>query len=256
MAEATVIAREPAVLCGTDWFYEVFRQMENQVKIDWFKKDGDDLETGETVCKLQASAQLLLIGERTALNFLQILSGTATLTRKFVDAIAPYKTRILDTRKTIPGLRIAQKYAVSIGGGVNHRFGLYDGILIKENHQYITQSLDEIFDQIRTDLPSNFLIEVEIESLDQLEKALQSGANRIMLDNFSVEDVTTAVEITNGRVALEASGNVDYKNVVNFAKTGVDFISIGAITKNLRAIDFSMLFEKDEMKKLFKSRTL
>ncbi len=177
------------------------------------------------------------------MNFLQTLSGTATATRKFADVVAPYGTRILDTRKTIPGLRIAQKYAVTVGGGVNHRIGLYDGVIVKENHQLLTQSLPEVFRQFKNENPKNFLIEMEIESLEELQSALDSGANRIMLDNFSIENMAKAALITNRQVELEASGNITLENVEEVAKTGVDFISIGAITKHLRAIDFTMLME-------------
>ena len=181
--------------------------------------------------------------ERTALNFLQTLSGTATTTRTFVDKISDYRTRILDTRKTIPGLRSAQKYAVRIGGGVNHRIGLYDGVLIKENHLYVSLSMDETIQNLSVDQSGITLIEIEVESLEQLEAALETGVKRIMLDNFSVDDIAKAVEMNASRVELEASGNITLENIQEVAKTGVDYISVGAITKNLQAIDFSILFE-------------
>lgn len=242
-AEGFVRVREPAILCGSAWFNEVFHQTDSRIHIDWLFKDGDEVCTDQTVCRLNGNARSLLTGERTALNFLQTLSGTATVTNKFVQAIAGYKTRILDTRKTIPGLRNAQKYAVRVGGGTNHRLGLYDGILIKENHQYVTQSLDSILPNLQEGQVHPSLIEVEIERLDQLESALQSGANRIMLDNFSIDDMTEAVKINANRVELEASGNIDLDNIREVAQTGVDYISLGTITKNVRAIDFTMLFE-------------
>lgn len=184
------------------------------------------------------------------MNFLQTLSGTATATRKFADAVAPYGTRILDTRKTIPGLRIAQKYAVGVGGGVNHRIGLYDGVLVKENHQFLTRSLPKFLSQFARENPKNLLIEIEIENLEELQFALSSGANRIMLDNFNIKNMAKAVAITNHAVELEASGNITLENVEEVAKTGVDFISIGALTKNLYAIDFTMLLESAESKLL------
>ncbi len=241
--EAFVKVREPAILCGSAWFNEVFHQTDSSIRIDWLFKDGNEISIDQTVCRLNGNARSLLTGERTALNFLQTLSGTATVTDQFVKAIAGCKTRILDTRKTVPGLRNAQKYAVRVGGGTNHRFGLYDGILIKENHQYVAQSLDSILRNLKDGQIHPSLIEVEIERLDQLESALQSGANRIMLDNFSIDEMAQAVKINAHRVELEASGNIDLENIREVAQTGVDYISLGTITKNVRAIDFTMLFE-------------
>ena len=239
---ACVLVREPAILCGSPWFNEVFNQLDNSVKLKWFAEEGDNISPGQAVCELIGAATSLLSGERTALNFLQTLSGTATATRKFADAVAEFGVQILDTRKTIPGLRTAQKYAVRVGGGTNHRMGLYDGVLVKENHQYISQSMKSIVDQIdRCHIKVN-LVEVEIESLDELESAIASGASRVMLDNFSVSDIAAAVRQNNRRVELEASGNVDLDSIQTIASTGVDFISTGAITKHLQAIDYSMLF--------------
>lgn len=249
-AESRVIAREPAVLCGIRWFDEVFRQIDEGVATNWFDRDGDRIDAGRTVCIVKGRAKSLLSGERTALNFLQTLSGTATATRKFADVIAPYGTRILDTRKTIPGLRIAQKYAVTVGGGANHRIGLYDGVIVKENHHLLIQSLPEVLHRFSNENPENFLIEIEIEDLNELQSALDSGANRIMLDNFSIENMAKAAAITNRQVELEASGNITLENVEEVAKTGVDFISIGAITKHLRAIDFTMLMDSVETQAL------
>ncbi len=245
-ASASVLVRESAILCGSPWFNEVFNQLDNSVELEWLAKEGDEISPGQTVCKLSGAATSLLSGERTALNFLQTLSGTATATRKFVDAIAEFGVRILDTRKTIPGLRTAQKYAVRIGGGTNHRLGLYDGVLVKENHQYISQSTRSIVAQMdRCHIKVN-LVEVEIENLDELESAIASGANRVMLDNFSVSDIEAAVRQNNRRVELEASGNVDLDSIQAIAATGIDFISTGAITKHLQAIDYSILFDSED----------
>ncbi len=245
-AFARVLVRESAILCGSPWFNEVFNQLDNSVKLEWLAKESDEISPGQTVCKLSGAATSLLSGERTALNFLQTLSGTATATRKFADAVAEFGVRILDTRKTIPGLRTAQKYAVRIGGGTNHRLGLYDGVLVKENHQYISQSTKSIVDQMgRRHIKVN-LIEVEIENLDELESAIASGANRVMLDNFSVSDIEAAVRQNNRRVELEASGNVDLNSIQAIAATGVDFISTGAITKHLKAVDYTMLFDSED----------
>ena len=241
-ASANVICREEAVLCGIPWFNEVFRQVHHSVEISWKFNDGDSISPNQTVCQVRGTATYLLSAERTALNFLQTLSGTATVTRQYATAVAPYGTRILDTRKTIPGLRNAQKYAVQVGGGVNHRIGLYDGVLIKENHQYISKSRDEIIGRLKQNPINELLVEVEIECLDELESAIESGVTRVMLDNFSIDDIAAAVEQTNRRVELEASGNIDLNTIQAVARTGVDCISVGAITKNLRAIDFSMQF--------------
>ncbi len=242
-ANASVICREHAVICGVPWFSEVFNQIDRSVRVEFLCHEGETVESGQTICKIHGKAKSLLSAERTALNFLQTLSGTATTTRIFVDKISGYGTRILDTRKTIPGLRSAQKYAVCIGGGVNHRIGLYDGVLIKENHQYVSLSMDAAIQKLPVDQPDITLVEIEVENLEQLEAALETGVKRIMLDNFSVEDIAKAVEINANRVELEASGNITLENIQEVAKTGVDYISVGAITKNLQAIDFSMLFE-------------
>lgn len=244
-ASASVLVRESAILCGSPWFNEVFNQLDNSVTLEWTAEEGDRISPGQTVCKLSGAATSLLSGERTALNFLQTLSGTATATRMFADAVAEFGVRILDTRKTIPGLRAAQKYAVRIGGGTNHRMGLYDGVLVKENHQYISQSTKSIIDQMGRRHIKVSLVEVEIEKLDELESAIASGANRVMLDNFSVSDIEAAVRQNNHRVELEASGNVDLDSIQTIAATGVDFISTGAITKHLQAIDYSMLFDSE-----------
>ena len=242
-AKASVICREHAVICGVPWFSEVFNQIDRSVRVEFLFHEGETVESGQTICKIQGKAKSLLSAERTALNFLQTLSGTATTTRIFVDKISGYGTRILDTRKTIPGLRSAQKYAVCVGGGVNHRIGLYDGVLIKENHQFVSLSMNAAIQKLPVDQPGITLVEIEIENLKQLEAALETGVQRIMLDNFSVEDIAEAVEMNANRVELEASGNITLENIQEVAKTGVDYISVGAITKNLQAIDFSILFE-------------
>lgn len=244
VAVANVIVREYAILCGIPWFNEVVKLVDPDVQIGWQYQEGETIVPNHTVCILKGQAKSILTAERTAINFLQTLSATATVTRQFVDAVDSFKAKILDTRKTIPGLRNAQKYAVQVGGGTNHRHGLYDGVLIKENHQYISKSLRELVNQLPKQTHQSILVEAEVENLEELKLALDSDVNRILLDNFSVEDMTRAVEIVNGQVALEASGNVNLASIKEIAMTGVDYISIGAITKNVQAIDFTMQFER------------
>ena len=239
---ARVVAREAAVLCGQAWFGEVFQQLDSEVGIDWLAADGDELDAGQTVCRLRGRARALLSGERTALNFLQTLSGTASMAAAYVAAVAGTGATILDTRKTIPGLRLAQKYAVRCGGASNHRVGLYDAILIKENH---IRAAGSIAAAMRAALAANVdgvMIEIEVESLDELDQALAAGATRILLDNFDTAQLREAVLKTNGRAALEASGGVNLRSVGSIARSGVDFISVGQLTKDVRATDFSMLF--------------
>ena len=236
-ASAVVIAREDAVLCGTAWFDEVFKQLKSPVESKWQAKDGDTIKQDQLVCELEGSARALLTGERTALNFLQTLSGTATVTREYVTLLTGLKTKLLDTRKTLPGLRAAQKYAVLCGGGENHRMGLYDAILIKENHIAATGSIAEAINQAKK---TSATVEVEVEFLHQLEEALEAGADRILLDNFNTPKLVKAVALNRGRAKLEASGNIHIKNLRSVAETGVDYISTGALTKHLHAIDFSM----------------
>jgi len=244
----TIIAREPLVLAGHPWATEVFRQLDERILADWYIEDGQRAETDDVICKLVGPARALLTGERTALNFLQTLSGTATLTARYVTAVAGTRAKVLDTRKTLPGLRQAQKYAVRCGGGENHRAGLYDAILIKENHIKSARSITEALRRAQA-AKDDVLIEVEVESLDELREALDAGAARILLDNFSLDDLREAVSINAGygyvAAELEASGNVDLDTIRDIAKTGVDLISTGAITKNVRAIDLSMLFRID-----------
>jgi nicotinate-nucleotide pyrophosphorylase (carboxylating) len=241
-AEAQLVTREPAILCGTAWFDEVFRQVNGRVSVAWNARDGDAIQAGQILCTLRGPARALLTGERAALNFLQLLSGTATLARKYVDAVRGTRAVILDTRKTIPGLRHAQKYAVTCGGGQNHRMGLYDAVLIKENHIAAAGSIAAALRAAKASAPKGVTVEIEVETLAQLREALESGAMRILLDNFSVEELKAAVQEAGGRAKLEASGGVNLANIRVVAETGVDFISIGDITKNVVAVDLSLRF--------------
>ncbi|HNP63074.1 MAG TPA: carboxylating nicotinate-nucleotide diphosphorylase [Woeseiaceae bacterium] len=245
---ASIIARESLVLCGQLWVDEVFAQLDSSVVIDWYVGDGQSADSGDVICKLTGPARTLLTGERTALNFLQTLSATATTTARYVNAIAGTEARILDTRKTIPGLRLAQKYAVTCGGGQNHRVGLYDAILIKENHIKSAGSIGAAVKSAQQ-LDAGVLIEVEVESLDEFRQAIAAGAERILLDNFSLDDMHEAVAINQDSgypvAKLEASGNITLDSIRDIAKTGVDYISTGAITKNIDAIDLSMLLRID-----------
>jgi nicotinate-nucleotide pyrophosphorylase (carboxylating) len=244
-AEARVLVRESAVLCGTAWFDEVYRQIASRVAVRWQHHDGERIERDTIVCVVAGPARALLTGERTALNFLQTLSGTASAASRFVDAIRGTGARILDTRKTLPGLRTAQKYAVLCGGGHNHRQGLYDAILIKENHIAAARSIESAVKRAREQAAS-LLLEIEVENLEQLRAVLATSVDRVMLDNFSLAQLREAVAVRNAhkgkRKELEASGNIDLENVRAVAETGVDWISTGAITKNVRAIDYSMRF--------------
>jgi nicotinate-nucleotide pyrophosphorylase (carboxylating) len=244
-ATAWVIARESATLCGCAWFDETFRQIDPGVRVAWRAGDGDRIDADGIVCELSGPARSIVTGERTALNFLQTLSGTATAARAFADLVAGTRARILDTRKTLPGLRSAQKYAVRCGGAENHRIGLFDAILIKENHIAAVGSVTAAVDVARLRSPG-VLIEVEVETLAQLREALATDADRIMLDNFTPDAMREAVAIRDAhpgkRQALEASGSVDAETLRRVAATGVDFISIGAVTKHVRAVDFSMRF--------------
>ena len=236
-----VICRETAVLAGSAWFDEAFRQLDKGVAVDWRAADGDRIEPEQVVCEVRGAARSVLTGERTALNFLQALSGTATATRRYVDAVAGTGVTVLDTRKTLPGLRHAQKYAVRCGGGSNHRIGLFDAILVKENHIAAAGSIRAAVAEARQRYP-DLLLEVEVEDLEQLAEAFEAGARRALLDNFPPERLREAVRRYGGRIGLEASGGIDLDGIRKVAETGVDFISIGAITKNVRAVDFSMRF--------------
>ncbi|MDS4026566.1 MAG: carboxylating nicotinate-nucleotide diphosphorylase [Candidatus Contendobacter sp.] len=241
-AEATVISREQAVLCGAAWFDAVFRQLDPCIHVEWQAADGDLVEPDQRLCTLRGPARALLTGERTALNFLQALSGTATLARRYADLVAGTGATILDTRKTLPGLRLAQKYAVRCGGCQNHRIGLFDAVLIKENHIVAAGSITNAIATARRLYPG-VTVEVEVENLAELEEALAARPDIVMLDNFNLALLAEAVRITARRVKLEASGNVTTTTVRAIAETGVDYISIGGLTKDVRAVDLSMRFQ-------------
>jgi len=240
-SKARLITREDAVLCGTCWFDSVFKQLDKNIDIQWHVKDGDDISENQELCTLQGPARALLTGERTAMNFIQTLSGTATIAREYAKALEGTTTKLLDTRKTIPGLREAQKYAVRSGGGYNHRLGLFDGILLKENHIAASGSIGKAVSTAKERYPET-LVEVEVETLGELKEAIGASADIIMLDNFSLTDMREAVVITDGRARLEASGGFDMKTLRETAETGVDYISVGALTKHIRALDLSMRF--------------
>jgi nicotinate-nucleotide pyrophosphorylase (carboxylating) len=245
---ASVIARETAVLCGTAWFDECFRQLDPGVRVDWKAADGERIAAGQLLCEIIGPARALLTGERSALNFLQLLSGVASKARQYADAVAGTRAQVVDTRKTIPGLRLAQKFAVKCGGGGNHRLGLYDGILIKENHILAAGSIPAALStasEVAARAPNACqFIQVEVETLAELEQALAAGARMILLDNMSLTQMRDAVSIANGRAVLEASGNVSLDTVRAIAETGVDRISIGSLTKDVRAVDLSMRFRE------------
>jgi len=241
-AHATVTAREDAVLCGMAWFDTVFAELDTRITIEWRARDGMRIAAGEDLCSLAGPARPILTGERTALNFLQTLSGTATLASRYAERVADLPVRLLDTRKTIPGLRDAQKYAVRTGGADNHRTGLYDGILIKENHIGAAGSIRQAV-QDAARLHPGILIEVEVERPAQIGEAIAAGAGRLLLDNFSIEELAAAVREVDGRVPLEASGGVSLDTLREVALTGVDFISVGTLTKHVRAVDLSMRLE-------------
>ena len=239
--QTELLVREDAVLCGCDWFDEVFRQCAPDVDIRWRARDGDAISANDVVCEISGPARGLLTAERSAINFLQTLSGTATTTRRYADRIAHTRCKLLDTRKTIPQLRIAQKYAVVCGGGLNHRVGLFDAYLIKENHLAACGDIAQAVSRAREANPERF-VEVEVESIEQLQQAIVAGVDRALLDNFDLAEMRRAVELNQGRIELEASGNIEIDGLVEVAETGVDFISIGALTKHLRAIDFSLRY--------------
>lgn len=239
---ASVVCRESAVLCGAAWFDETFRQLHRDITVRWQARDGDTLTSGDVVCTLTGPAAPVLTGERTAINFLQLLSGTATTARSYADAVAGTGTRVLDTRKTLPGLRLAQKYAVRCGGCTNHRIGLFDAVLIKDNHIASAGSIAAVLAAARRENP-DLSVEVEVTNLGELDEALDGGADVVMLDNFERGDIAEAVKRARGRAKLEISGNVAIEDLAELAATGVDYISVGALTKNVRAIDFSMRFE-------------
>ncbi len=240
-AAASVICRETAVVCGMAWFNAVFMELDDRIEIRWMVKDGQQADPGQTLCTLQGPARAMLSGERTALNFLQTLSGTATLARSYADAVSGLPVRVLDTRKTLPGLRAAQKYAVRTGGCHNHRMGLYDGILIKENHIMAAGSIHRAVQEARKLNPA-LPVEIEVEDLGGVREALEAGANTLLLDNFDLADLEAAVALNQGKANLEASGGIDLDNLRAIAATGVDSISTGSLTKHLHAVDLSMRF--------------
>ena len=240
---ASVITREFAIVSGQQWVNAVYTVIDKKIIIDWRVNDGDLVDPNQILFTISGPARSILTGERTALNFLQCLSATATTTHRYVQCISHTKCRILDTRKTIPGLRLAQKYAVTCGGGENHRMGLYDAFLIKENHIAACGSISEAVKRAKSSL-TECPIEVEVENLDELDQAQNAGADIIMLDNFSLDLMKQAVQQRSGNVKLEASGNVSLDNIGAVAETGVDFISVGALTKNICAIDLSMRYMK------------
>jgi len=242
---AQIIAREPAILCGTDWADATFKQLDPSIRVNWLAQDGDTLDADAAVVRLMGSARPILTGERTALNFLQTLSATATSARRYVDAVVGTGCRILDTRKTLPGLRIAQKYAARCGGAQNHRMGLHDMVLIKENHIIAAGSIQAAITTARTSAPG-IKVEVEVESLEEFDAALAARPDIIMLDELSLEEMREAVarnRAAGGQIKLEASGSVSLTTVRDVALTGVDYISIGSITKHVQAVDLSMRFE-------------
>ncbi len=239
-AHATVITREAAVVCGTLWFEECFRTLDPDCRIEWKVQEGALAKPEQILCEIHGNARAMLSAERPALNFLQTLSATATATRRYVDATAGTKAKIMDTRKTLPGLRMAQKYAAKVGGGYNQRIGLFDGVLIKENHIAAAGGIDKVMEHAFQIVPPHVSVQIEVETMTQLDEALNAGARLILLDNFSLADMRLAVDRTAGRAELEASGGITLENVLRVAETGVDRISIGALTKDIKAIDLSM----------------
>ncbi len=239
---ATITSHDNAVLCGQAWLEQVFTQLDSAITIEWHLADGDKMQCSDTICTLKGHARTLLKGERSAINFLQTLSATATSVSHYVEQVSGLAVHIVDTRKTIPGLRLAQKYAVRCGGGYNHRIGLYDSILIKENHINAASSIQQAVDKAKCLYP-DMTIEVEVENIDELWQALAAGATVILLDNFTIPELEKAVMVSQGKALLEASGNIELCNVKSVAQTGVDRISVGALTKNITAIDISMRFQ-------------
>lgn len=243
-ARARVLARQPAVICGAPWVEATVRQMDPQASIRWLVGEGQHCETNQVVLEIEGSARALLSAERTALNFMQLLSAVATQTAIYVQAVGDQRAKIVDTRKTLPGLRMAQKYAVRTGGGTNHRIGLYDAILIKENHIAAAGGIKAVLERVAQTAPAAEFVEVEVETLAELQEALDCGATMILLDNMPFDELREAVRINRGRATLEISGGVTLESVHRLAETGVDRISVGALTKDVKAIDFSMRFEQ------------
>ncbi|MGB0239076.1 MAG: carboxylating nicotinate-nucleotide diphosphorylase [Cycloclasticus sp.] len=244
LAKATIVTREATLVCGQAWVNAVFKKLDADIVIDWQFEEGEQAFSGDVLCYLSGSARALLTGERAALNMLQTLSATASLANQFAKALEGTDSVVLDTRKTIPGLRLAQKYAVRCGGGTNHRVGLYDGILIKENHIMASGSIAKAVAAARQ-ISTTVEVEVEVENLDEVKQALDAQADILLLDNFNLEQLKEAVELNRGMAKLEASGNVSLSTIRDIAKTGVDFISVGALTKNIQAVDLSMRVNLD-----------
>jgi nicotinate-nucleotide pyrophosphorylase (carboxylating) len=244
-ARAHVITREDGVLAGSPWFGACFHALDSAAVIDWRVHEGERMRSGQVLCEIEGNARALLSAERPALNFLQTLSGVATETRRYVDAIAGTRARIYDTRKTLPGLRLAQKYAVRCGGGENHRIGLYDGILIKENHIAAAGGIRNALEAAHRLAPPGVFVQIEVETLAQLEEALACGARLVLLDNFDLAGMREAVRLNGGRAQLEASGGVELTRVRAIAETGVDRISVGSLTKHVRAVDLSLRLDQD-----------
>jgi len=242
LARARLLTRQSGVLCGVEWFQRTFEELDPDVEIFWHRRDGDDIVANSSLCEVEGRARPMLTAERTALNFVQLLSAVATRTRQFVRAVQGTRAKILDTRKTLPGLRIAQKYAVHVGGGTNNRIGLYDGILIKENHIHACGGVRRAVQQAMHDASADVMLQVEVENLEQLREALEAGARLILLDNFELAAMREAVKIAGERAELEASGGIGLANVRAVAETGVHRISIGSLTKDVDALDLSMRF--------------
>jgi nicotinate-nucleotide pyrophosphorylase (carboxylating) len=242
LATARLMTRQSGVLCGTEWVTRTFDELDTDVEIFWHHKDGDEIVAGSSLCEIEGHARPMLTGERTAINFLQLLSGVATRTRQFVRAVEGTRAKIVDTRKTLPGLRIAEKYAVHVGGGTNHRIGLYDGILVKENHILACGGVRQAVRQALQLASADVMLQVEVESLGELHEALEAGARLILLDNFDLPAMREAVKVAGDRAELEASGGVRLANARAIAETGVHRISIGSLTKDIEALDLSMRF--------------
>lgn len=245
ISKAHLICRETAILCGRDWFNSAFKLLDKNIEVKWYFDDGQEINNNDIICEISGNARHILTAERTALNFLQTLSASATQTHSYVKAVSHTHCKILDTRKTIPGLRLAQKYAVTCGGGINHRVGLYDMVLIKENHIHAAGSIDAAVNNARENFKS-LKIEVEVENLDELQQAINCKVDRILLDNMDITTLKKAVALTNKKIDLEASGNITLESIAAIADTGVDYISTGAITKNIMAIDFSLQFIEEK----------
>lgn len=241
-AQATVITRQDAVLCGAAWFDACFKMLDENCAINWLSQDGDAISANQTLCEIRGNARAMLTAERSALNFLQMLSATATLTRRYVELVAGTRAKIMDTRKTLPGLRMAQKYAVRVGGGHNQRIGLFDGILIKENHIAAAGGIKPVLEQALRMAKPGISVQIEVGDLSQLDEAINAGAKLILLDNFDLAGLRAAVQHTAKRAELEASGGITIENLREVALTGVDRISVGALTKDVKAIDLSMRF--------------